>query len=145
MIMVIVFDVYLPKFTVFMVSFLCTSRIFNSIKPLNILPLPTGNYVYFCLSNLCIYWLCFQLTSATTAMMTKLRTSMTDETFLRQLFQIGVLMEFESLLSCYGDEMAMLEDMEVGVNDLSHVVFKIIQASRPDDVMPSVTGNRWEF
>ena len=78
-------------------------------------------------------------------MMTKLRTSMTDETFLRQLFQIGVLMEFESLLSCYGDEMAMLEDMEVGVNDLSHVVFKISQASRADDVMPSVTGNRWEF
>ena len=52
-------------------------------------------------------------------------------------------MEFESLLSCYGDEMAMLEDMEVGVTDLSHAVFKIKQASGPDDVMPVVTGSRW--
>ena len=85
----------------------------------------------------------FQLTCATTAVMTKLRRSMTDEVFLRQLFQIGVLLEFESLVSCYGDEMGMLEDMEVGVTDLSHVVFKVTQASKPDDVMPVVTGSRW--
>ncbi|KAK2184836.1 hypothetical protein NP493_251g03006 [Ridgeia piscesae] len=82
------------------------------------------------------------LTCATTAVMTKLRRSMTDEVFLRQLFQIGVLLEFESLVSCYGDEMGMLEDMEVGVTDLSHVVFKVTQASKPDDVMPVVTGSR---
>ncbi len=85
---------------------------------------------------------CLQLTAAVTAFMSKLRSSMTDEAFLRQIFQIGILMEFEGLLSCHGDEMGMMEDMSVGVYDLSHVVFKVEQGGSMDDIMPLIKGNR---
>ena len=83
-----------------------------------------------------------QVTAAVAAFMTKLRGSMADETFLQQLSQIGVLLEFESLLSCHGDELGMIEDMAVGVQDLSHVVFKVVQGSGPDDILPQIKGNR---
>ena len=83
-----------------------------------------------------------QLTTAVAAFMTKLRSSMTDETFLQQLSQLGILMEFESLLSCHSDELGMIEDMVVGVQDLSHVVFRIEQGSGTDDIMPTIKGNR---
>jgi inositol polyphosphate-4-phosphatase len=74
--------------------------------------------------------------------MTRIRSSVQDEFYLRQLFQIGVLMEFESLLSCHGDELGMLEDMTVGVSDLATVSFKVVKASNADDVMPVIKGNR---
>ena len=77
--------------------------------------------------------------------MTRIRSSVQDEAFLRQLSHIGVLMEFESLLSCHGDELGMLEDMSVGVSDLGTVSFKVIKASNADDVMPVVKGNRLAF
>ena len=83
-----------------------------------------------------------QITAAVSAFMTKLRSSVTDDAFLRQIFQIGILLEFESLLSCHGSELAMLEDMAVGVVDLSHVVFKVEQATGPDDILPTIKGNR---
>ena len=85
---------------------------------------------------------CVQVTAAVSAFMTKLRTHMTDETFLQQLSQIGVLLYFESLLSCHGDELGMIEDMSIGVQDLSHVVFKVTQGSGADDILPQVRGNR---
>ena len=75
--------------------------------------------------------------------MTKLRSSMTDETFLKQLFQIGILLEFESLLSCGGDELGMLEDFIIGVQDLKTVAFRIDEAVSPDDIMPTFSGTRW--
>ncbi|CAH1776626.1 unnamed protein product [Owenia fusiformis] len=82
------------------------------------------------------------LTSVVTAFMTKLRSSMTNETFLRQLFKLGVLLEFESLLSCHGDEMAMIEDMMIGVQDLQRVKIKLIQSHKTNEILPRIQGVR---
>ncbi|KAK2170548.1 hypothetical protein LSH36_2g08062 [Paralvinella palmiformis] len=82
------------------------------------------------------------VTTATSAFMAMIRSSVHDESFLRQLFQIGILMEFESLLSCHGDEVWMLEDMAVGINDLSTVSFKIMRSSSAEDNLPNLRGNR---
>lgn len=70
----------------------------------------------------------------------KVYTSLSNPTFLKQLCEIGVLVEFESLLSTYGDEMGMLEDMSIAVRDLSTVKFKF--ACSDSDVIPYVTGTR---
>ena len=57
--------------------------------------------------------------------MTKLTTHITDTLFLAQLCEIGLLVMFEGLLSCHGDENGMIEDMMVATEDLGQVVFKI--------------------
>ena len=75
--------------------------------------------------------------------MTQLRSFVGDESYLKQLAQIGILMQFESFLSCHGDEMAMLEDMAVGVADLHHVSFKLVECTGDDnEAIPRITGNR---
>ena len=57
--------------------------------------------------------------------------------------QVGVLMQFESFLSCHGDEMGMLEDMAVGVADLDHVTFKLVSsAPGSEDCAPEVHRSR---
>ena len=84
------------------------------------------------------------MTSLVSAFYTRLRTSVSDETFLQQLVRVGVLVQFESLLSCYGDEMGMLEDMAVGVADLAHVTLRVKMADSADDIMPVIVGNRFE-
>lgn len=64
------------------------------------------------------------------------------------MLNIGVLLQFENLLSCHGDEMAMLEDMSVGISDLSKVVFVIECAPRnanEDALVPSISGDRSQF
>ncbi|XP_050415384.1 inositol polyphosphate-4-phosphatase type I A isoform X1 [Patella vulgata] len=43
--------------------------------------------------------------------------------YFTRISKIGLLAKFEGLLSCYGDEMGMLEDMCVAVDDLSTVTF----------------------
>uniref|UniRef100_A0A4W5LVN3 Uncharacterized protein n=1 Tax=Hucho hucho TaxID=62062 RepID=A0A4W5LVN3_9TELE len=46
-----------------------------------------------------------------------------------------------------GDEVGMLEDMEMGVSDLNRVSFRITEAKseQPTDLLPSVTGLRGCF
>jgi len=87
---------------------------------------------------------CFSqaLTSVVTGFLLKLRSSLFNDNFLKQLFKIGCLAVFESLISCYGDELAMLEDMVVAVNDLRNVRFKIISSKRVAESAPSLSGNR---
>lgn len=45
-----------------------------------------------------------------------------------------------------GDELGMLEDMEVGVADLSEVSFTITEAKteESEDLLPTLTGTWWE-
>ena len=59
--------------------------------------------------------------------MLKLRSSLFNDNFLKQLFKIGCLAVFESLISCFGDELAMLEDMVVAVNDLRTVRVRLFR------------------
>ncbi|XP_062244162.1 type II inositol 3,4-bisphosphate 4-phosphatase isoform X3 [Platichthys flesus] len=77
----------------------------------------------------------------------RLYAGMEDKGFLRQLHLVGLVAQFESLLSTYSEEIGMLEDMEVGISDLQRVVFKITEAKTDDlsDLQPLVCGRRDQF
>lgn len=70
-----------------------------------------------------------------------------DALFLKQLYSIGFLAQFESLLSTQGKETGMIEDMAVAVADLSGVSFRLVLA--PDGVEPfsrlDVQGRRYKI
>ncbi|KAM4584369.1 type II inositol 3,4-bisphosphate 4-phosphatase isoform 2-T2 [Odontesthes bonariensis] len=77
----------------------------------------------------------------------RLYAGMHDKAFLRQLHQVGLVAQFESLLSTYSEEIGMLEDMEVGISDLQKVVFKITEAKADgrSELQPLVCGRRDHF
>ncbi|XP_069349051.1 inositol polyphosphate 4-phosphatase type II isoform X1 [Eulemur rufifrons] len=74
----------------------------------------------------------------------KLQTSLHDPGFLQQLHTVGLIVQYEGLLSTYSDEIGMLEDMAVGISDLKKVAFKIIEA-KSNDILPVITGRREHY
>ncbi|XP_053316957.1 inositol polyphosphate 4-phosphatase type II isoform X2 [Spea bombifrons] len=74
----------------------------------------------------------------------KIHSSLHNHSFLQQLHTVGLLVQYEGLLSTYSEEIGMLEDMAVGISDLKHVLFKITEA-KSDDFLPVVTGRRGCF
>uniref|UniRef100_A0A8C9ZNM6 Type II inositol 3,4-bisphosphate 4-phosphatase n=1 Tax=Sander lucioperca TaxID=283035 RepID=A0A8C9ZNM6_SANLU len=82
------------------------------------------------------------LSAVVCGFMLKLFGGLEDPDFLLQLHSVGVLVQFEGLLSTYGDEVGMLEDMEVGVADLSTVAFTVSEAKseQADDLLPTLSG-----
>ncbi|KAK5865651.1 hypothetical protein PBY51_019903 [Eleginops maclovinus] len=77
----------------------------------------------------------------------RLYAGMQDPGFLKQLHLVGLVAQFESLLSTYSEEIGMLEDMEVGISDLQRVLFQITEAKTDDlsDLQPLVFGRRDQF
>ncbi|KAM4708351.1 inositol polyphosphate 4-phosphatase type II isoform 4-T4 [Discoglossus pictus] len=71
----------------------------------------------------------------------KLHSSLHNQGFLQQLHSVGLLVQYEGLLSTYSEEVGMLEDMAVGISDLRNVVFKITEATS-DEFLPVVSGRR---
>ncbi|XP_012582342.1 PREDICTED: type II inositol 3,4-bisphosphate 4-phosphatase isoform X2 [Condylura cristata] len=74
----------------------------------------------------------------------KIHTSLHDPNFLQQLRTVGLIVQYEGLLSTYSDEIGMLEDMAVGISDLKKVTFKIIEA-KSNDILPVITGRREHY
>ncbi|XP_030193517.1 type II inositol 3,4-bisphosphate 4-phosphatase isoform X1 [Gadus morhua] len=74
----------------------------------------------------------------------KVYESLDKPEVLLQFHTAGVLVQFEVLLSTYGEEVGMLEDMEVGVSDLSGVAFCVTTATsdHPDHLLPTLRGTR---
>lgn len=75
--------------------------------------------------------------------MAKVWCQQRDPAFLHALGSAGVLAQFSGLLSCHGDELAMLEDWVVALEDLGGVTFCLEPATNVCSPKPRVEGNRW--
>ncbi|KAM6345634.1 inositol polyphosphate 4-phosphatase type II isoform 2-T2 [Podargus strigoides] len=74
----------------------------------------------------------------------KLHAGLHDQGFLQQLHTVGLLVQYEGLLSTYSEEAGMLEDMAVGISDLQKVMFKVVEA-KSEDFLPIITGRREHY
>jgi inositol polyphosphate-4-phosphatase len=85
------------------------------------------------------------ITATTSAFITKLSSSVTNEFAIKQFIQLGMLIQFESLITCYSDEMGMLEDMEVAMNDLVNVTFRVQKLPIGTHTEVILSGQRYSY
>lgn len=89
---------------------------------------------------------CFSqaLTALVSGLLAKLWCQKSDPVFLYILMNVGLLVEFEGLLSYYGDEIDMWGDMVVAVEDLSTVTFTLVptKTKNEEEIYPKVMGSR---
>ena len=81
------------------------------------------------------------LTAVVSAVETMLHCNFGNELYMKQLLEIGILLDFEGLLSCYTAEMGMIEDMCVAVAALKSVSFRLIQTLDGEHPKPVVESN----
>ncbi|XP_076468181.1 inositol polyphosphate-4-phosphatase type I A-like isoform X2 [Babylonia areolata] len=66
--------------------------------------------------------------------------SLTSQRTLQQLQHCGLLVQWEGLLSCFGEEMGMIEDMAVAVDDLRFVSLQFVKVQgNEEDADPTVS------
>lgn len=65
-----------------------------------------------------------------------------DPFLLEQIIAAGLLVEFEGLLSCYGDSTGILEDFVVAIDDLNRTNFWL-ESTTSKTPQPRVEGNRY--
>ncbi|XP_043247281.1 inositol polyphosphate-4-phosphatase type I A-like isoform X2 [Amphibalanus amphitrite] len=77
--------------------------------------------------------ICFShaVTAASVGLLTRLWCRPADPAFMEQLASVGPLLQFEGLLSYYGHEAGMVQDMVVAVQDLEGVEFILEPAAAP--------------
>lgn len=63
----------------------------------------------------------------------------------QQLSHCGLLVEVEGLLSCYGEELGMIEDQAVAVDDLQFVTLEFKLADTEDAMEPTLKVGRLVF
>lgn len=86
---------------------------------------------------------CFSqaMTAAATAITTQLHCRLHDSTYLHQLLHVGLLLQFEGLLSCYTAEMGMIEDMDVAIALLAAVNIKLVEMTSDSSELPWITSD----
>ena len=70
------------------------------------------------------------------------RPDFTSKRLMQQLLHCGLLVQFEGLLSCFSDEMGMIEDMAVATEDLSFVKLQFVMAETETDTCPTISMGR---
>jgi len=92
------------------------------------------------------------LTTLATVFIERLKTKITGQTkadrdqIFEPMVKLGYLVQFESLLSTQGHEIAMIEDMAVAVEDLSNVRIRLTPTSESRKAFDlKVTGQRYAF
>ncbi|XP_065059300.1 inositol polyphosphate-4-phosphatase type I A-like isoform X2 [Rhopilema esculentum] len=74
----------------------------------------------------------------------KLSESLQNPVFLQQILKIGLLVNFESLITAYGEELGMLEDAVVAYKDLKKAKFKFM-CDNSWNSFPSLEGDRQDL
>lgn len=86
------------------------------------------------------------LTALVAATLCKLSGEVSADQFLQKAIQTGtILAQHEVLLSCYADELSMLEDMSYAVNQLNQCVKFVFMSSSETCLSPRMEGNWYDI
>ena len=84
------------------------------------------------------------MTQALTALIIGTLSKLDSIQFIQRAIETrSILSEHEVLLSCYAEELSMLEDMAYAVNQLNSCVKFIFEASNETSLQPRIEGNRF--